>query len=199
MPTDRKTVEIEMRISVPRALAAAALLAALLALPERAPAVAPQAPQTLAAAEAAGLDLTPYAGKVVYLDFWASWCPPCRSSFPWMSDLEQRLGRRGLVVVTVNVDTDAAAADRFLATRGDSLTVIRDPQGELAEAWHLEGMPYSFVYGRDGHLRSAHLGFAQGDEERIEAEIEKLLAEKAGDDGSGKNSAEESSDDDASR
>ena len=125
------------------------------------------------------IDLSPYAGKVVYLDFWASWCGPCKQSFPWMMGLAKRHGEAGLVVLTVNVEPDRKAADAFLERMKSTLPVVYDPEGKIAAAFELEAMPSSFVYGRDGTLRASHLGFHLDQEQKIEAEIEKLLGEKA--------------------
>ncbi len=85
-------------------------------------------------AAATGLDLTAYRGKVVYLDFWASWCGPCKQSFPYMAKLRQQYGPQGLAVVTVNLDKNRAQADAFLKAVGVSLPVTYDSAGKLAEA-----------------------------------------------------------------
>ena len=69
-------------------------------------------PQAAVAAAAPSLDLSAYKGKVVYIDFWASWCEPCRESFPWMQDVQSAFGPQGFVVIAVNVDHDRAAAER---------------------------------------------------------------------------------------
>jgi thiol-disulfide isomerase/thioredoxin len=132
----------------------------------------PEPPQETA------IDLSAHVGKVVYLDFWASWCVPCKKSFPWMMDLVQRHADDGLVILTVNVDADHQAADAFIEQMKSTLPVIYDPKGKLAKAYDLEVMPSSFVYGRDGTLRSSHLGFRVEDAEKLEAELLKLLSEK---------------------
>jgi thiol-disulfide isomerase/thioredoxin len=127
------------------------------------------------------LDLEEYAGKVVFVDFWASWCAPCKRSFPWMVDLQKRLSEQGLVIVTVNVDRTRKAADRFLEQLDSELPVIFDPEGEIAEAYQLETMPSSYIYGRDGTLRATHMGFHPDKVDEIEAELKALLLEEAPD------------------
>ena len=127
------------------------------------------------------VDLSSHEGKVVYLDFWASWCAPCQQSFPWMIELQQRLAERGLVVVTVNVDRDRVKADRFLEKVRSELPVIYDPDGKLAAAYELEAMPSSFLYGRDGRLVSIHAGFHKDGIDAVEAEILELLEKESGD------------------
>jgi cytochrome c biogenesis protein CcmG, thiol:disulfide interchange protein DsbE len=115
-------------------------------------------------------------GKVVYLDFWASWCVPCRQSFPWMDHLQQVLGRDGLVVVAVNVDHERADADRFLRELAPGFRVAYDPEGTLAEQYHVHGMPTSFLIDREGKVQLQHAGFRTRDRDELEARIRTLLA-----------------------
>ena len=127
------------------------------------------------------LNLQPYFGRVVYLDFWASWCVPCRQSFAWMMEQQAQLAEQGLTIVTVNVDRDRKAADRFLAKLKCELPVIYDPDGKIAAAYQLEAMPSSFIYGRDGTLRASLIGFEPEKTAAIEAQLRSLLAEELGD------------------
>ena len=127
------------------------------------------------------LDLNQYVGQVVYLDFWASWCAPCKQSFPWMIALQDQLDDQGLVIVTVNVDRDRKAAERFLEKLESDLPVIYDPEGEIAAAYELEGMPSSYIYDRAGVLRASHIGFNPDQAEEIEEQLLVLLAEEVED------------------
>lgn len=127
----------------------------------------------------ATLDLEAYRGKVVYLDFWASWCAPCRKSFPFMDELERDLGGRGLVVIAVNVDTQRRLADQFLADTPVRFKVVYDPGGKLAEEWRLEGMPTTVLIGRDGRPRSQRVGFRWSDAKSVREAVERLLTEEA--------------------
>lgn len=122
------------------------------------------------------LDLAAYAGKVVYLDFWASWCAPCRRSFPWMNEMLARYGDQGFAIVSVNVDADREPADAFLAETPARFPVVYDPQGKIAERWGLMGMPSSFVIGPDGKVISRHVGFRSDSPQKYEAEIRRLLS-----------------------
>ena len=124
------------------------------------------------------LDLAAHRGKVIYVDFWASWCGPCRKSFPWMQAMQRELGGRGLVVLTVNVDAERADAERFLAEYGGELPVVFDSQGQLAELYKLQGMPSSFLIDRQGKIRYRHRGFRDSDPANYAAEISQLLDEK---------------------
>ena len=122
------------------------------------------------------LDLSQYKGKVVYLDFWASWCKPCRQSFPWMDAMQKQYGDRGLVVIAVNVDEDRRDADKFLKDFPTSAQVIYDTQGALATEYRLIGMPSSFLIGRDGSMVAKHQGFFEDSPAKFEAEIRQQLA-----------------------
>jgi thiol-disulfide isomerase/thioredoxin len=133
---------------------------------------------TAAADTTPTLDLAAHAGEVVYVDFWASWCGPCRSAYPWLQTLHERYAEQGLTVLTVNVDRDRAAAEKFLAALKADLPVIWDPEGVLATEYELQAMPTSYVFGRDGTLRASHVGFDEKKTGEIEAEIEALLAEQ---------------------
>jgi thiol-disulfide isomerase/thioredoxin len=135
-------------------------------------------PVAHAAAPAApvAIDLAAYHGKVVYLDFWASWCVPCRESFPWMQDMQRRYGPQGFVVVSINVDEQRADAERFLLRYGGAITVEFDPAGTLAQQYGVKGMPSSFLLDRAGAVRFRHTGFRAKDRDPIEAEIRQLAA-----------------------
>lgn len=129
----------------------------------------------------ARLDLSPWRGKVVLLDFWASWCEPCRESFPWMAEMVRKYGHRGLVVVTVNVDHDRSDADRFLAEgRRFDFQFLYDPEGRIARAYDIQAMPTSILFGRDGKESVRHSGFRTEEEPSYEDHIAGLLAVAAG-------------------
>jgi cytochrome c biogenesis protein CcmG/thiol:disulfide interchange protein DsbE len=125
------------------------------------------------------VSLADYRGQVVYLDFWASWCVPCRDSFPWMNTLMATYRERGLRVVSVNLDKKPAVARKFMKDMHATFPVVFDSTGTLAKRYRLEVMPTSFLYGRDGKLRRREEGFHM-DEHAISMEntIESLLKEK---------------------
>lgn len=130
-------------------------------------------------ARAEGLDLSAYKGKVVYLDFWASWCNPCRLSFPWMNQIQEMTGRKGLVIIAVNVDHDRELADDFLQTSPAQFKVLYDPEGKIAGTYDFKDMPTSVLIGRDGKVRFVHAGFFPNREGSYLADINTLLNEKA--------------------
>ena len=122
------------------------------------------------------LDLADYRGRVVVVDFWASWCKPCRASIPWLNQMRSRYGAQGLVIIGVNVDAERADAERFLREVPIDFDVLYDSQGVLAEQFKVQGMPSSFVFDRDGKLVGTHLGFRENRRTEHEAEIQTLLS-----------------------
>jgi cytochrome c biogenesis protein CcmG, thiol:disulfide interchange protein DsbE len=115
-------------------------------------------------------------GKVVLVDFWASWCIPCRQSFPWMASMRERYAAQGLEIVAINLDKKRDAADAFLGLFQVAFTVAFDPAGQTAEAFHVEGMPSSFIVSRTGEIVASHIGFQQTSAEKVEAEIKEALS-----------------------
>jgi cytochrome c biogenesis protein CcmG/thiol:disulfide interchange protein DsbE len=113
-------------------------------------------------------------GRVVYVDFWASWCEPCRRSFPWLADLHARYAKKGLVVVAIDLDQERTAADRFLSKYPAPFLVGFDPQGKTAEAFHVDAMPSSFLIDRQGRVLERHAGF----DSKKAAEVEKRIAKE---------------------
>ncbi len=118
-------------------------------------------------------------GKVVYVDFWASWCVPCRQSFPWMQKIYDKYHRDGLEIVAVNVDKDHAAAMKFLQEHEAAFSILFDSTGSLAKLYELEAMPSSFIYDRDGHLVQRNQGFRQEETEGVERTVQTLLKQGA--------------------
>ena len=117
-------------------------------------------------------------GKVVLVDFWASWCLPCRKSFPWLNTMQQQHAAAGLLVLAVNEDSDRAEASRFLQQVPAQFAVLYDEAGALAEQYQLPGMPSSFLIDKKGQVRYRHIGFKQADIADYEAKIRQLLAEE---------------------
>src|SRR6202050_2182616 len=126
----------------------------------------------------APLDLSGFRGRVVYLDFWASWCGACRQSFPWLPMMKSSYQDQGLTVVAVNLDTNRAEAEKFLTQFHPTFEVRFDPQGDLAELYKVHGMPSSVLIDRHGVVRFSHVGFRPVDGPAYEAQVRELLAER---------------------
>ena len=114
-------------------------------------------------------------GKVIYVDFWASWCAPCRQSFPWMNDMQKKYKAQDFVVVSINVDAKRALANKFLNEVSADFAVIYDNRGVLAKKFQLKGMPSSYLFDRQGQLISAHNGFNDKKKQLFEQEIIQAL------------------------
>ena len=120
-------------------------------------------------------DLSKLKGKVVYIDFWASWCVPCRKSFPWMNDMRNRYDRKDLQIIAINLDSNRDDAMKFLEKVPANFDIAYDPDGEIAAKYDLQVMPSSYLINRKGEVVFAHKGFREGDTAEIEAKIQKLL------------------------
>ena len=114
-------------------------------------------------------------GNVIYLDFWASWCTPCRRSFPWMNDMQKKYGNKNFKVISINVDSERELAEKFLANTPAKFSVLYDPEGALASEMKLKGMPSSFIINADGVVVSAHVGFTDKKKSLYEQKIKQLI------------------------
>ena len=123
------------------------------------------------------MDLTQYENKVVYLDFWASWCGPCRKSFPWLNSMHQKYQDKGLVIIGINLDRDISQAEHFLHNTPASFLLHSDPTGVIGEQYQLVGMPSAYLLTSDGTVNDKHVGFKKSDRAEYEAKIVKLLSQ----------------------
>ena len=124
------------------------------------------------------ISLKQFQGKVVYLDFWASWCAPCRTAFPLLSKLQHKLKAQGFEVVAINLDEDKANAERFIKEFAVDFTVLRDAKGEWADKFVIESMPTSFIIDKQGIIKHIHHGFTSDDIVELEQKITRLLVQK---------------------
>lgn len=116
--------------------------------------------QGSAAKELSSRDLL---GQWVYLDFWASWCGPCKQSFPWMSQLQQQMRDQKLQVVAVGLDKQAPPMERFLRQFPGHVQVVWDPMAETAKRFDVQAMPSSYLINPAGHIVLRHRGFHPAD------------------------------------
>ena len=124
-------------------------------------------------------ELGEVTGEVIWVDFWASWCAPCRRSFPWMNEMIDRYADQGLQIIGVNVDKERALAASFLEETPAEFDLRYDPEGALAERFGVIAMPSSFLLDSEGNVLATHYGFRLGDTEEYEAAITEALAEAA--------------------
>ncbi|MDP1558995.1 MAG: TlpA disulfide reductase family protein [Nitrosomonas sp.] len=116
-------------------------------------------------------------GQVVYVDFWASWCPPCVRSFPFLNQLAHDLKDQGLRVVGVNLDENLADAEKFLVKYPADFSIVTDPGKQCAKDFNVIAMPSSYLIDRKGVIRHIHQGFRVGEVQALRHMIEQLLME----------------------
>jgi thiol-disulfide isomerase/thioredoxin len=116
-------------------------------------------------------------GKVVYVDFWASWCGPCRISFPILNQLRAELGAAGFEVLAVNLDEVESDAAKFLAEVPADFIIVRDAQGVTPKTYGLLGMPTGYLIDKQGIVREIHQGFRKSDGAPLRASIVALQGE----------------------
>lgn len=124
------------------------------------------------------VDLSSLKGKVVYVDFLASWCGPCKQSFPVMNELQAKYRAQGFEIVAVNLDAKRGDADKFMAEVPAQFTVAFDAKGESAKRFEIKGMPSSYLIGRDGKIIVAHKGFKEEHTKLLETQIAQALVSK---------------------
>ena len=136
-------------------------------------------PKLATETSASPVALADFRGKVVYLDFWASWCAPCQVSIPLLSELRNKYAAEGLdfEVVAINVDSDPADGTDFLLDVPVQYVVLSDPAGKTPALYDVKGMPTSYLVDKAGKVRLVHSGFKRSDIDMIADEVRKLLAE----------------------
>lgn len=119
-----------------------------------------------------------FAGKVVYVDFWASWCGPCIQSMPFMEQMANDFRNRGFEVITVNLDEEREAAEVFLKQHPVKLRSVRDAEGNCALDYGVQAMPSSYLLDREGKVREIFMGFNPDETASVREKVQRLLAEK---------------------
>lgn len=165
----------QISLSPLRHLGVATSLALAIGIPALTQAAEP-APALNLPTENGSVSLSDLKGKVVLLDFWASWCGPCRQSFPWMNDMQAKYSDQGFEVVAVNLDQDKEAATEFLDQIPANFTIAYDTEGATPEAYKVMGMPSAYLIDRDGNIHSQHIGFHNDRKDSYEEDIRSLLS-----------------------
>jgi len=123
------------------------------------------------------LDISSYKGKVIYLDFWASWCPPCKLSFPSLNKLHTELQSQGVEVIAINLDEEKTDAEYFLKQTPVNFYISYDKEGNCPKAYNVMAMPSSYIIDKKGIVREVHLGFDEDNLKDIRSSILTLLSE----------------------
>ncbi len=116
-----------------------------------------------------------HRGDVVYVDFWATWCGPCRDSFPWMAQMQNKYADEGFKIIALSLDTDHDLAREFAEEMAANFTIGFDDKGKVADLFKVKGMPTSVLIGRDGRVISKHEGFTDDKKDGYESSIVKAL------------------------
>lgn len=162
-------------VGKPWLLATTVALCALVGLPAAAVDVGDIAPGFELTGRTTSIKLGDYKGQTIYLDFWASWCGPCKQSFPWMNTLQARYAAHGLRVVAVNVDKKAEDANAFLRGNPASFDVAFDAVGRTPKSYAILSMPTSVLIGPDGKVLQVHRGFREAERTQREQDIKQAL------------------------
>ncbi len=121
--------------------------------------------------------LEDYRGKVVLVDFWASWCPPCLKSLPKYNELRRQIGTANFEIVAINVDENTEDAKKFLEKHPVSYPIAKDPKGVLPGVFGVKAMPTSYLVDKNGVVQYVHAAFKEGDIEKLRIKIEQLIAQ----------------------
>jgi len=156
----------------------AALLATLIATP--ALAIAPSGPAPafqLASMAGAPVSLSQYKGQVVMINFWATWCGPCRQEMPLLEQLHKKYKPMGFTMIGVNVEPDSTLASGWLKSTPVTFPILFDTQSEVSKLYSVAGMPSTVIVDRKGNLRWLHRGYKPGDENKYLDQIRALVRE----------------------
>lgn len=165
---------------MPRVTGNAARAAAILilSLPAFAAGAGTPAPDfTLTARDGGTVSLAKHRGEVIVLNFWATWCGPCRKEMPLLESIHRRYQERGLTLIGVNVERDPKAADAWLRQTPVTFPIVYDTESKVSQLYKVNGMPSTVFIDRRGNLRRIHQGYKPGDENEYLDQIRKLLRE----------------------
>jgi peroxiredoxin len=158
-------------------IAAMVITALIVSLPAAAGGNGPAPPFTLTSRAGSTVSLSQYKGQVVMLNFWASWCGPCRQEMPLLENIYKKYNKMGFTMIGVNVEPDSKAADAWLKQTPVSFPVIYDKDSAVSKAYDVSGMPSTVIIDRKGNIRVLHRGYKPGDENEYLDSIRTLVRE----------------------
>jgi len=132
---------------------------------------------TLKTRDGKNLRLAEMKGQVVMLNFWASWCGPCRQEMPILDQLNKKYQKLGFAVWGVNVDEDPALAEKLLKETGVTFPILLDSKSQVSELYGVDAMPTTFMIDRNGNVRFHHRSYKPGTEAEYEQQIKSLIKE----------------------
>jgi peroxiredoxin len=153
------------------------MIAALLALPALADSTGPAPQFTLTSKAGSPISLAQYKGQVVMLNFWASWCGPCRQEMPLLEDIYKRYHKVGFTLIGVNVEPDSKSADDWLKQTPVSFPILYDKDSKVSKLYDVATMPSTVIIDRKGNVRVLHRGYKPGDENGYQTSIQALMRE----------------------
>ena len=153
------------------------LLTLILLISSRARSDYPTAPKLQLLTQNGVIELSDLKGKLVYINFWASWCRPCKESFPWLIEMKKKFENYPFEIISINLDTDKSLADKFLSTQAINFPIAFDPDEKIANEYGIEGMPSSYLIDDKGQLRLRYIGFWNKSRKDNEEVIQDLLEE----------------------
>jgi peroxiredoxin len=156
----------------------AAIVAAFaISLPVLADPAGPAPPFTLAAKSGSDVSLSQFKGQVVMINFWASWCGPCRQEMPLLESIYKKYNKLGFTMIGVNVEPDSKAANDWLKATPVSFPILYDRDSKVSKLYDVAGMPSTVIIDRNGNLRKLHRGYKPGDENEYLDSIRTLIRE----------------------
>jgi peroxiredoxin len=138
---------------------------------------APAPAFTLSSSSGSNVSLAQYQGQVVMINFWASWCGPCRQEMPLLESIYKKYNKLGFTMIGVNVEPDSKAADEWLKATPVSFPILYDKDSKVSKLYDVSGMPSTVIIDRSGKLRMLHRGYKPGDENEYMDSIRALIRE----------------------
>jgi len=123
------------------------------------------------------LSMSDFRGKITYIDFWASWCGPCRLSLPALNSLNDEFADDPVQFLAISIDVVEEDAWDFLKRYSVDYPVVIDTEGDIARMFAVDGMPSGYLLDTEGRVREIHIGFKRGDEQKLAESIKKMLSE----------------------